>query len=168
MTDKQITVQILTNGTIPIYGRVGARPIKMPLSNYELLKKNGIKMKVIESPTTPFVESSPKKEERVEVVADKKKKEEKVKKEKKEAEDREAERVVINSEEFVADSFYTIDFLTKKNALTILAAREIEPKSNKAGIIKDQVIKSNPELPKWQKQELEEMAHDEFDEEDDD
>lgn len=168
MSNSRITVRILTNGTIPIYGRPGVRPITMPMSDYELLKKNGIQMKVIEESNSPFVESSPKKEERKEVV-EKKKVEEKVKKEKaQEKVDQEAERVTINSENFDADSFYTADFLTKKSCLSILAAREISPKSNKATILKEQVIKSNPKLPAWQEDELREMSEDSSDEESED
>jgi len=55
MKSDRILVNILTNGTIPLYGRGPTlRPISMPVSDYELLKKNGIEMKVVEETRTPF------------------------------------------------------------------------------------------------------------------
>jgi len=155
MSNDRLMVKILTNGTVPIYGRGPMlRHISMPRSDYELLKKHGIAMDVKEEPTTPFIQSSPKKEERKEVVAAKKEAVEKEEVKTKKKADKEKERVLVDDSELSAEAYYTFDFLTKKTSLKILTARDIEPESNNSTSLKEQVLNSNPVLPEWQKEEL--------------
>jgi hypothetical protein len=164
---KTYSVKILSHGNFPKVGRCPKlNPVTISESTYELLKNLGVEMDLVGSNSVPkkFNIKSTKKEDRLE-VKEKKAKEEAEEKEQEEYE--EENRIEINDAELSGDAYYDEEFLTKKKALKILENRGIDPEGNKASILKGQVIDSNPELPDFQKEEIEQEADEEYIDEDD-
>ena len=173
MPNDSVKVKILTTGTIPIFGRgPKLQPVTMSLHHYELLLSQGIKMEIVgdknptpikvkqpekpkpspaptpEPPKQPEMAAPlpptepPKKSEATEespVVTEKLAKKKKSKKE--------VVEIPVDDENLSAEAYYTSNFLTKKKCYKILSARKIEPdQDGRAEVLKDQVLKSNPEV----------------------
>lgn len=114
---------------------------KVETTKNEETVKEEIEEKVSEEETDTEEDKSSVEEEVIEEAP--------VKKAKKEKE------VVVNTTEYLADAYYTDEFITRKKAIKILKARKFElDGSESLEVLKEQVLNSNPKLPAWQAEAL--------------